>query len=170
MLISWFMPWWKAAILELDRSVLIRPWGLEHDLGDLAGYIQGAEMPSWFAPFMWAYLGICMLVLLFSLFAPAKEVRLAKFQFSLSQLLVGGVGLSYIVALIVAVVYASMRVGEFWDLQLIGKTYVELGEIEKGYVEANLQLGYWVAWVAGVLLLVLGLLRNRIVGQPKLGA
>lgn len=165
MLISWFMPWWRADILELHRSVEIRPWGLEHNLGDLAGFIKGADMPSWFGPFMWAYLAICVAVLLFSLFAPTRRFQFGSFGFSLSQLLVAGVGVSYIVVLVVAAVYGSMRAGEFWDLQFIGKTYVELGEVEKGYVGTSLLLGYWLAAAAGVLLLVFGLLRSKIVGQ-----
>ena len=168
LVVSWFMPWWQAVVLELDRYVQIRPWGLEHDLGDFADYIKTATLPSWFAPFMWAYLGISVVVLLFSLFAPEKVLRLGKFALSLPQLLIAGVGISYVVVVIVAVVYASMRVDEFWHLKLIGKTYVEVGEVEKSYVDANLLLGYWLACIAGPLLVILGLLRNKIVGRPQL--
>jgi hypothetical protein len=167
MFVSWIMPWWRAYITQLDRWVAIRPWGLEHNLGDLAGYIKDAAMPTWFAPVMWAYLGISLAVLLFSLFAPERKVRLLKFEFSLPQLLIIGVGISYIVCVVVAFVYASMRMDSFWHLKMIGKTYVELGEIEKGYVDSNLLTGYWLAAVAGPVLLVLGLLRSKIVGTPK---
>jgi hypothetical protein len=159
------MPWWRAYIPELDRWVAIRPWGLEHNLGDFADYIKGAAMPTWFAPLMWAYLGVSVLVLLFSLFAPEKALRLGKLKFSLPQLLILGVGLAYIVCVVVAVVYGSIRMDEFWHLKLMGETYVELGEIEKGYVEASLLTGYWLACAAGPLLVILGLLRNRIVGN-----
>ena len=119
---------------------------------------------------MWAYLGIAVLVLLGSLVAPQKTLRLGQFKWSLPQLLIAGVGFSYIVVLIVAAVYGSIRMDEFWHLKLIGSTYVEAGEIEKSYVDSNLQPGYWLAAAAGVLLVVLGLLRNKIVGKAKLDA
>ena len=166
LLVSWFMPWWQAVILELGRYVQIRPWGLEHDLGDFADYIKAATLPSWFAPFMWVYLGIAIVVLLFSLFAPEKVLRLGKFALSLPQLLIVAVGVSYIVVVVVAVVYASIRVDEFWHVKLIGKTYVEVGEVEKSYVDAGLLPGYWLAGVVGPLCVILGLLRNKILGKP----
>ncbi len=167
MFMSWIMPWWRAYIVELDRWVAIRPWGLEHNLGDLAAYIKDAVMPTWFAPVMWAYLCISIALLLFSLFAPEKALRLGRFTFSLPQLLIMGVGIAYIVCVVFAFVYASMRMDSFWHLKMIGKTYVELGEVEKGYVESNLLTGYWLACVAGPVLLILGLLRSKIVGTPK---
>lgn len=168
LLLSWFLPWWRAVILELQRYVVIRPWGLEHNLGDFADYIKTATLPSWFAPLMWAYLGVSIVVLLFSLFAPEKRLRLGKFSLSLPQILVAGIGVSYIVVVLVAAVYASIRVDEFWHIKLIGKTYVQVGEIERSYVETGFELGYWLACTVGLLLLVLGLLRNKIVGEPKL--
>jgi hypothetical protein len=164
MFVSWIMPWWRALIVQLDRWVAIRPWGLEHNLGDFADYIKGADMPTWFSPFMWAYFGVCMLVLVFSLFAPDKALRFGKLKMSLPQLLIVGVGLTYIVAVVIAYVYASIRMDEFWHLKMVGETYVELGEIEKGYVEANLLTGYWLACIAGPVLVILGLLRSKIVG------
>ena len=167
MFMSWMMPWWRAYIDQLDRWVAIRPWGLEHNLGDFADYIKNAAMPTWFAPLMWAYLVVSIALLLFSLFAPQKAIRLGKFKMSLPQLLVVGVGLAYIVCVVVAFVYASMRMDEFWHLKMIGKTYVELGEIEKGYVESNLLTGYWLACAAGSLLVIVGLLRGWIVGKPQ---
>lgn len=165
LLVSWFMPWWRAVILELDRFVEIRPWGLEHNLGDLAPYIKTALMPTWFAPFMWAYLGVGVMVLLLSLFMPERVLRVGKYAFSLPQLLIAGVGISYIVVVVVAVVYASIRVDEFWHLKLIGHTLVEAGEIEKSYVDSGLLPGYWLACVVGPLCVVLGLLRNKILGK-----
>jgi hypothetical protein len=165
MLVSWLLPWWRAVILELNRYVEIRPWGLEHTLADMFDYIKSAPMPSWFAPFMWAYLGIALVALLYSLVAPEKVLRLGKFALSLPQLLIAGVGVSYIAVLLVMIVYASIRVDDFWHLKLIGKTFVEAGEIEKSYVEANLQPGYWLAWVAGSLCVILGLFRSKIIGN-----
>ncbi len=170
MFISWIMPWWRAYITQLDRWVAIRPWGLEHNLGDFADYIKGADMPSWFGPLMWAYFVISLALLLYSLFAPGKAIRLGRFEMTLPQLLVAGVGLAYIICVVVAFVYASIRMDSFWHLKMIGETYVELGEVEKGYVESNLLNGYYLACVAGPVLLIVGLLRNVIVGKPRTSA
>jgi hypothetical protein len=167
MLLSWSTPWWRAVILEIDRYIQIRPWGLEHNLGDFAGYIAGAEMPAWFAPFMWTYLGICVLLLLASLFAKEKGIRFGKFELSLPQALIMGVGLSYIVVVVVAAVYASIRLGDYWDVKLIGRTYVQIGDVEHSYVETGFLFGYWLACAVGPLCVVLGLLRNKIIGNPK---
>ncbi len=170
MLISWFMPWWMAKIDALhDATISIRPWGLEHTLGpDMAQMVANAGMPDFFAPMMWAYLIACMVVLGVSLVLTEKVIPLAKFKLSLPQVLVALVGLSYIIALVVAVVYASDRMNTpaFYNMNFIGHTKIVLDvEMAQGGADADLLPGYWLAWVAGVFLVVVGLLRSKIVGS-----
>jgi len=169
LLVSWFMPWWKADIDALaGAAVMIRPWGLEHNLGpDMAKMIDKAAMPAFFAPFMWAFLVACVLLLLLSMIVKDKAVGFGKLKFSLPQLLVGLVGLAYVVALIIAVVYASMRTSQFWGVKLIGYTYIDLGEPAVTGVNAALEPGYLIGWIAGLFLIVIALLRNKIVGSKK---
>lgn len=168
MLLSWFMPWWKGRIIEILGWVQIRPWGLEHNLQEYTGYIAGAEMPAWFAPLIWAYLGLCIGLLLFSLFASEKRVGLGKFKLSLPHVIIGGVGLSYIVVVVLAVIIAAIRTGDFYGIHLIGKSFFSLGYPIEGNVEAGFLFGYWLACGVGPLLIVLALLRNKIIGKAKL--
>jgi hypothetical protein len=169
MLLTWFMPWWRATIDALaDAAVMIHPWGLDHTLGpDVASLIEDARMPAYFAPFMWAYLGVCMLALLLSLFAKERVISLGKFKLSLPQVLVAGVGLSYVITLVVMVIYASGRTPDFYGIKFLGYTYIDMGEMATTGVTAKLLPGYWLAWAAALLLIVLGLLRNTITGSRQ---
>ncbi len=173
MLVSWFIPWWMAQIDALhDASITIRPWGLEHTLGpDMAAMVANASMPAFFAPFMWAFLVACMVALALGLVVKDRMFGVGMFKLSLPQILIAGVGGAYIVALIVAVVYASMRMDTpaFYNMKFIGYTKIVMDvEMAAGGVTADLQPGYYIAWVAGVLLLAVGLLRNKILGiKPK---
>ncbi len=173
MLVSWFIPWWQAKIDALhDASITIRPWGLEHTLGpDMAAMVANADMPAFFAPFMWAFLVACMVALALGLVVKDRMIGVGMFKLSLPQILIAGVGGAYIVALIVAVVYASMRMDTpaFYNMKFIGYTKIVMDvEMAAGGVTADLQPGYYIAWVAGVVLLAVGLLRNKILGiKPK---
>ncbi|GAI56414.1 unnamed protein product, partial [marine sediment metagenome] len=169
MLVSWFMPWWAASILELgEAAVVIRPWGLEADLREMNPMIAGSDMPVWFAPLMWTYLGICIGLLLLSLLVKGKAFSLGKFRFSLPKVLIGGVGLSYIVVVVLAVIIAAIRTGDFYNVKLIGYSFVSLGESYESGIESGLQFGYWLASGVGSLLIVLALFRNKIVGKRLL--
>jgi hypothetical protein len=168
MLLSWSMPWWSVDLAELGNDlVIIHPWGLEEHLEKLAPMIAGAEMPPFFAPFMWTYLGVCMVVLLFSLFVKDIKLSLGRFRLTLPQVLTGGVGLSYIVVVVVAFVYASIRVRDFYDMKLLGYTFVSLGPPLESGAYGSLDLGYWLAWVVGLSLVILALLRNKIIGYKQ---
>ena len=163
--LSWFLPWWSADVLVLgEDTVVIRPWGLENNMDEeMAAIIKGSEMPAYFAPLMWAYLGLSIALLVLGAFIKLKEIKLGKFKLTLSQLLIGGVGVSYIVVVALAVIIASIRTGDYWDLKLIGYTYIDLGEPAVTGVEAGLLPGYWLACLVGPLLIGLALLRTKIV-------
>jgi len=170
LLFSWFMPWWRAFIATINGQVQIHPWGLKHNLiGPDAAYMAGTEMPAFFAPLMWTYLGICIALLLFSLLVKEKTFNLGKFKLSLPKVLIGGVGLSYIVVVVLAVIIAAIRTGDFYGTPLIGVTYVAFNDVGTA-VEAGLLFGYWLACGVGPLLIVLALLRNKIIGKAKLSA
>jgi len=173
LLLSWFMPWWRALIYALDGRVEIHPWGLTHNLrGTDAGFMAGTEMPAFFAPFMWTYLVVCLLALLLGLFVKEKALGLGKFRLSLPQVLIGGVGLSYIVVVLVAVIYAAIRLRNFYGTPLIGTAFVALeasGDVGTG-VESALLFGYWLACGVGPLCIALALLRDKIIGKPTLKA
>lgn len=169
-LVSWFMPWWSIDVHEIGKnSAIIHPWGLETHLRDSEyALIADAEMPVWFAPFVFTYLGVAMIALLVGLFGPNKELALGKIKLALPNVLVGLAGLSYLITLGTAVVFAAYRMsGYFGGVNFIGYTYIDLGEPYKSGADAGLEVGYFVGLAAGVWLLVFGLLRTKIIGTAK---
>ena len=168
MIVSWFMPWWAADVVEIKwpAEVQIHPWGLESaPLSSFAFAIAGSDMPVWFAPAMWAYFGLFIGLLLFSLFAKEKEVRLAKLKSTLPKVLIGGVGLSFILIVVTAAIVIAIRTGDFYGVKLIGTVDIVFSEFEVSDVVTGLNLGYWLACSVGPLLIVLALFRNKIIGQ-----
>lgn len=175
MVISFILPWWGLDILVLGENVLvIHPYGLSHSfeqystfMGQYQSYIEGSEMPVWFAPLMWAYLGICIAALLYALLVGGKEGKWGKFKFKWAKLLIGGVGISYILIALLAVTVAAIRTGEFYGISLLGYTYVEIAHPAESGVVGSLQPAYWMAHSVGFLCIALALVRDKIVGKPK---
>ncbi|MDD4924122.1 MAG: hypothetical protein PHF74_04730 [Dehalococcoidales bacterium] len=164
---TWLQPWWELYIREASFYMQIRPWGLSHNLGNYIVYLPGAEMPAFFAPIMWTYLGLAVAALFYSMFVKDKKFNIWKLRFNLPTFIIGLVGISYIVVVITAVIVAYIRTADFGVL-LIGHTYIELGEFPVGANGiADLQQGYWMACAAGPLLLILAILRNIIIGRKK---
>lgn len=173
MLVSWFQPWWTIDIEALGKNMVqIRPWGLDMDerMGSFSVLVKGAEMPAWLAPFMWAYLVCCMLALAVGAWVRGKYVGLGKFKMKLAQFLIAGVGLSYIIAGIVAAGYASTKLKASMNIPLQGHVFIDLGDPFITYVDTRLLPGYYLIFVAGLLCLVLALLYDKIIGEPKRGA
>jgi hypothetical protein len=173
MLVSWFQPWWTIDIEALGKNMVqIRPWGLDMDerMGSFSVLVKGAEMPAWLAPFMWAYLVCCMLALAVGAWVRGKYVGLGKFRMKLAQFLIAGVGLSYIIAGIVAAGYASIKLKAGMNIPLQGHVFIDLGDPFITYVDTRLLPGYYLIFVAGLLCLVLALLYDKIIGEPKRGA
>lgn len=171
-LYSWFQPWWNAYVVALkENGVTIFPYAMVvgSTLKDYPQWLVGSEMPAWFFRLMWVYLAACMAVLLISLFASAKvKLGIARWKFSLPQVLVGGVGISYIVFVVVCVAVIAMRAPQFYNAPLQGSVFIHMAEHEgnaESYVETSLQMGYWLACAVGPLLVALALLRNKIVGK-----
>ncbi len=170
MVYTWLADWWVADVAELSaRGVVIHPWGLSLDLSFAQQLVTDVEMPVWFAPFMWAYLVICLALLAFSLFSWGRTITLAKFKFPLPQFLIGLVGVSYIVCALVAVVYASYRMGNMGGavgaVPLQGITHIQMGEGIGTDIYTSLKTGYYLTYVAGGALIVLALLRDKITGM-----
>jgi len=170
MLVAWFMPWWTIDVEGFATdAVQIRPWGLDmcEQMGGFEILLKGACMPVWFPYFMWTFLALCILALLVAMVTKGKEFKFSGFRFNLSQIFVAGVGFSYWVMGIVAAVYASMRMKSAFGAPLQGRAFIDKGEPLIAFVETRLLPGYWMIFVAGFFLLVVGLLRNTIVGKPK---
>jgi hypothetical protein len=169
MVASWLLPWWGSWSLQIGHYdvVQIFPYGLRTNLGGWASLIQGfSEMPAWFSPLMWLYLGLCMAGLAFALWKMNKNVRLVGRNFNLSRLLIGIIGFSYVMVIIIFYFYAKMRV-EAAGIHFIGESYMVMGIAGKTYVFSGFRNGLYMACAVGPLFLILALLRNQITGKTK---
>ncbi len=170
MLFSWYSPWWTARISDLSGSdhMLMRPWGVEVMAAEIRTYANRAlySMPAFFAPLMWTYLGLCMLALAVSLFVE-KQVTLGRFRLSLPQVLIGLVGLSYLIAVAAAFVIAQIKAGA-GGFAFVGSSIVP-NPMTGGSTRftGELKPGYWLAIGAGSLLVALAALRNSIIGKTR---
>ena len=81
---------------------------------------------------------------------------LGKFKVSLPEALIGGVGLTYIVVVISAVVVIALNSPNFYDAPLMGTIHVSMSTQETSDVIVGLQAGYWIACATGPALLILG--------------
>ena len=166
----WLMPWWTIDVEELGKDIVqIRPWGLEIDerMGSFVILLQGADMPVWFGPFMWSYLGLSMVALLVAAFIRGKEFLIGKFKVTISQFLIGGVGFSYIIVAIVMAIYASIRMKGFFNTPLQGLTSIDLGDSMHSYAETRLTLGYWLIYVSGLFTVLLAVFQKMIIGKSE---
>lgn len=170
LIFTFIQPWWTAYIETLEiNAVEVYPYGMVSNIPVeyeylVVGYDQ--VMPGWFTPFMWAYMGLCVLALIFSLFvSSSKKVGFGKLKISLPNALIGIVGISYIVVIGAALLTISMNAANFFDTQLIGRVFVSMGGTHSSYVTTDLQTGFWLACIAGPLLIILALLRNKIIGN-----
>ena len=166
---SWFRPWWAVGIVEEEgaQNVWLHPWGIEVTK-EAKTYIDltAAQMPGWFTPAMWVYLGIVIAALLFSLWAKDKELNIWKVRLTLPSLTIGVVGFSYIALLVTAVTVLRIKLADF-GVPLTGRSITDYIDEIEGYVNliTGLQFGYWLAIAAGTSLIVVALLRSKIIGK-----
>lgn len=169
MLYAWFQPWWTIDVEGFgDKIAAIHPWGLAVDerVGGFAILLKGTEMPAWFAPFMWVFLGLMVVALLVALFVKSKDLlKIGGMGFSLSEILVSGVGIACIVCVVVAAVYASMRMQQTFEVPLQGRAFIDMGEPLIAWVDTYLLPGFYMMGAAGLILTVLGFGRREITGE-----
>lgn len=168
MVLSWFQPWYVAyayGFFEVPNGVIIHPWGLELNLGEYSGYARGADMPGWFGPLMWAYLGICILALLYSAFWGRKEIKIGKIKMTISSLLIALVGISFMVCGVLAVIIAAIRTGDYFEMKLLEPSMIQV--YPEVWVKGELTFGYWLIYGFGILCILIALFRNKIIGESK---
>ncbi len=169
---SWFMPWWQAFIVYLKTPALvIRPWGVDSFLPpEYAAEITGYDMPGIFAPFMWTYLVVAMGLLLYGMLVGSRE-RIGIGKFTLGPAgIVGLVGLSYILCVVVAVIVMQMRMSSFYNAQLFGSIYIAIDEGHRSYVDTSLQNGYYLACVTGPYLVLVSIIHRFLASKRKVQA
>lgn len=168
MVYSWFAPWWSAtlAVIPGENHLVMRPWGVEvvpqvSANADASLY----SMPWFFAPFMWAYLVVCMLALAASMFVD-WTLSLGRIRLPLAAVLIALVGLSYMSALGIAYGVGELK-ASMAGSNFIGKSTIRHAMTgTKVKMVSDLQIGYWLAVGAGGALVVLALLRGLLIRKP----
>lgn len=167
MVYSWYTPWWSAKFSAIPGSnhMILRPWGIEA-VGRVRQFSDNAlyDMPAFFAPMVWVYFAVCMLALALSLFI-SRQISLGRMKVSVASLLIGFVGLSYLATAAIAYGVGVMR-ADAAKTNFLGKSKVTNpnynGEIT---MTSQLEAGYWLVIAAGVVLVVLALIRSRFVAK-----
>lgn len=173
LLYVWFNPWWTIDIEGFGKDMVqIRPWGLELNqrMGGFAIFLRDAQMPPWFGPAMWVFLALCLLALLIGMFVKRINIGFGKIKMSLSQFLIGGVGLAFLAAGVVMAVYASMRMKAMMDVPLVGTGYIDLGDPLIANVYTRLTTPYYLIYVLAAFLILLAILQYKITGEKKTNA
>lgn len=167
-LAAWFLPWWNMDIEGFNyNSAQIRPWGLvvSEKLATFSANLKGTDLPVWFPYLMWVYFALVIIALLIGMLVRGPELRIGKIKFSFSQLMVGGAGFSFIFAGIFAAIYAGMRMQKTFNVPLQGRAHIDYGDPLIAYVNTSLEPGWYLLFVAGALLLVLAIFRDKITGE-----
>jgi hypothetical protein len=163
MIASFIMPWWIAEITHkimvgLHGIIEVYSYGLSHNLVELAYYVAADETPFYQTVLAWVYLAVSAGLILFSTWLKGRKGRW----------LLGGTGLIYIAyAAIAAFIVIANRTGDF-GISLQGWSTFESLEQQTVNVFTSLQFGYYLAYAAGGLCIALALLRDIIVGKPRL--
>jgi len=169
MVSTWFAPWWgaKVAVLPGEDHLVLHPWGVEAVAQIRANADESLySMPWFFAPFIWTYLTVCMLALAASLFVD-RTVSIGRIKLPLAAIMIGVVGLSYLVCVSLAFAIGELRAG--WaGSNFIGKSMIYNSTIDaKIKMTSALKIGYWLALYSGPSLIVLSLIRGLFVRKPK---
>jgi hypothetical protein len=177
LVVTWFMPWWTCYVEGegvTASTVVIHPYGL--DGGGLTGYFElmpeggtEVEVPGILIAALWVYFGLAGAALLLGLIFNNKTLRLFGKELNISRWLVGIVGFSYILVAVIAYFFAKSKVDAL-GIPFSGEAFnVNLGKFAMWDIiintDAGLRIGYFLTFVAGGGLLLLGLLRNKIVGN-----
>jgi len=169
MVYTWFAPWWgaKVAVLPGNDHLVLHPWGIEAVAQIRANADESLySMPWFFAPFMWTYLTVCMLALAASLFVD-RTVSIGRIKLPLAAIMIGVVGLSYLVCVSLAFAIGELRAG--WaGSNFIGKSMIHNTTIDADIkMTSALKIGYWLALYSGPALMFLALIRGLFVRKPK---
>jgi hypothetical protein len=150
MVVSFIRPWWVGRFAA-GEEIKIYGWGLRHNLVALASYVASDVTPPWQVLLAWVYVGASIVLALSSTW----------FKKWWGQLVHGIVGLGVISYAFVAINVVVKNRLEFFNVPLEG--FALFGQSVGIY--ANLQSGYYLAYVVGGSFIVLALLHRIIVGR-----
>lgn len=158
MLISAIIPWWTAKVEILANA----PTGIsyfevslyQHGIPDnfAREYFRHDITPLSQITLAWIYMGVSIVTILLSAFLKGK----------IGRWLLGITGLAYIIYAVVCIFMMTSRLS-IYQIPLQGEVFVEGSAIK----QTSFQVGYYLAYIAGLTCLFLALFRNRIIGKIK---
>lgn len=153
-------PWWTGEISPAgpEEGVWIYPHAFTYNLeGMSAQYIVDVDVPGFINVVPWVYLALVAGAIIYSSW---------KLKGKAGRWLIGLVGFSYLFYAAFFIFYANMRMAEY-DIPLSGRAEV-IGDPIGVYVTGIINWGYYLACCVGLLFIGLALLRDKIIGKPKL--
>ena len=156
MLISAIMPWWKTSVEILANApsgisyfeVLLYQYGIPDNFA--REYFRQDITPSYQVTLAWVYMGASIALILLSAFLKGKKDRW----------LLGITGSVYIIYAIACIIIMIGRTSAY-DVPLQGEVFIE-GQSLK---QTGFQVGYYLAYTAGLACVLLAVLRNKITGR-----
>lgn len=158
---SFFLPWWKASIplMKLDPALLMHPYGLEHFLDQsLLPYFEKYIPPFWLTIVAFIFIVVDAIAILLSISIGGRR----------GKLILGGAGLAYLGFSAIAMIFAAISVSNA-GLSFLGRSPITFVFHAPSMI-GTLQYGLFIALGAGLLCIILALLRDRIIGKPKISA
>jgi len=160
LVLSFVLPWWSTDILVLGLvdAMIMHPYGVEHYLGDMVTFVEPYLPPIWLTYIAYAYAALAVAALLVSLFIKKEQGRL----------LMGVVGISFVLYILVATGYLKFTLDQF-DMGLTGYSYVDATQgfpYHTGLISRFLR-GFYVAWAAAIWTCLLAYFRYKITGESK---
>jgi len=155
---SFSIPWWTC-VISSSHWIHIYGWGLRHNLVQLAASVAQDITPSYQIVLAWVYLAVCIGLIALSAF------KLNKHKSWLPTIMLVVVGLSYIAyAAIAGFVVIARRIKVF-NINLRGQTILDFNSWMT-VVHAKFDTGFYLAFAAGFLCLVLALARWLLLRRP----
>lgn len=160
MVLSFTKAWWQVEVktVNLTSYVEIFGYGLEHDFTGLRDYIKADETPFYQTAMAWAYLGITVVIIIAGLVIKGWRGQMA--------IIISGLG--YLTYVLVAVyVTVANRVTEM-GVPFTGQGHqIYTGSVKEIDVlfYSSIENGFYIAVIAGLLCVILGILRHIIIGK-----
>jgi hypothetical protein len=115
---------------------------------------------------MWVLLGVAILCLFSAFWFQDKKIKLFNRNFNLSSFLTIFMGISYIIVVIAAFIVLNIQTkifgGEYFEL--VGENFISMGGFEESYCYSRFEFGWWLACAMGPVLVLLGIVRNKVIG------
>ncbi len=149
MVFSFSLPWWIGKFSE-NTAINLYGWGLRHNLIQFAGRLENDLTPLYQTVLAWAYIGLSVALILFSIFTKRKKIAI---------LIQGIVGAGYIVyALSGMYLVIEHRLSDF-GIALQGESIPYGGELANLMVQSSIQPAFYLALATGVFIVILAIIR-----------